>query len=180
MSQPSFGGDGYQTEQEMRRWAADVEAKAQRYQVMQAEVARVAVTEVSRDDIVRVTVDATGGVTDLVISDKGREVPGTELSRLVLTTMRLAQSRIGDQVAEVMERTVGDDPQTVATVVGSYRQRFPEPEPDSERPTGSTVEEMRLGQVTDDGATPPRQPRNRSARNDDDDDDPWGGPSILS
>ena len=37
MSQPSFGGDGFQTEQEVRRWAASVEEKAQRYQVNLAE-----------------------------------------------------------------------------------------------------------------------------------------------
>ncbi|GLZ37496.1 YbaB/EbfC family nucleoid-associated protein [Actinokineospora sp. NBRC 105648] len=185
MSQPSFGGDGFQTEQELRRWQAGVEAKAQRYQAMQAEVAAVAVTETSRDEVVRVTVDATGAVTALVIDDRHRDLPGTELAGLVLTTMRLAQSRITEKVAEVMERTVGDDPQTVAAVVGSYRQRFPEPEPEQPRPSDGTVDEMRLGRMADDTPadepTQPRQPR-RPARDDfpDDDGDPWGGPSILS
>lgn len=175
VTRPDFGGDGYQTEQEMRRWAADVEAKAQRYQVMQDEVATVQVTESSADEVVRVTVNATGVVTDLVIAERHREVPGRELSALVLTTMRTAQSRIAEQVAEVMERTVGDDPQTVAAVVGSYRQRFPEPDPDPERPTGGHAGDMRLGEVEDDPG--PRQARGRSPR--DDEDDEWGGGSIL-
>ncbi|WP_219823976.1 YbaB/EbfC family nucleoid-associated protein [Actinokineospora auranticolor] len=180
MSQPSFGGDGFQTEQELRRWSADVAAKAQRYQEMQAEVARVAVTESSRDDVVRVTVDATGAVTDLVISDRSRELPGAELAGLVLTTMRRAQSRITDEVADVMTRTVGDDPQTVAAVVGSYRERFPEPEPEPERPTASTVEEMSLGHVEDsDSPARPERPR-PPRRSDPDEDDDWGGPSIFS
>lgn len=177
MNQPNFGGDGYQTEQEMRRWAAAVEEKAQRYQVMQAEVARVSVTESSRDDVVRVTVDATGAVTDLVISDKSRDLSGAELSGMVLTTMRRAQSRITDHVAEVMTRTVGDDEQTVATVVDSYRQRFPEPEPDPERPSGSVVEEMRLGDVPEDEQPPTRRTRPRPPEDDDED---WGGPPILT
>ncbi|CRK60573.1 hypothetical protein [Alloactinosynnema sp. L-07] len=181
MTQPRFGGDGFQTEQEMRRWAADIEAKAQRYQSMQAEVATVTVTEVSRDDVVRVTVDATGAVTDLVISDKSRDLPGAELSTMVLTTMRRAQSKITEQVAEVMVRTVGDDEQTVNAVVDSYRQRFPEPEPDLERPTVSTVEEMRLGDVPEDDEQPPRRPqRPRPPHDDDDDEDTWGGPPILT
>lgn len=177
MNQPNFGGDGYQTEQEMRRWAAAVEEKAQRYQVMQAEVARVSVTESSRDDVVRVTVDATGAVTDLVISDKSRDLSGAELSGMVLTTMRRAQSRITEHVAEVMTRTVGDDEQTVATVVDSYRQRFPEPEPDPERPSGSVVEEMRLGDVPEDDQPPTRRTRPRPPEDDDED---WGGPPILT
>ncbi|GAA3022666.1 YbaB/EbfC family nucleoid-associated protein [Actinokineospora globicatena] len=184
MSQPSFGGDGFQTEQELRRWSAGVAAKAERYQEMQTEVAAVSVTESSREDFVSVTVDATGAVTDLVISERSREISGAELSELVLRTMRLAQSRITEQVAEVMTRTVGDDPQTVAAVVDSYRARFPEPEPEPERPTASTVDEMRLGRV-DDGDEPPRQRPGRSTRpshddpDDDNPDDDWGGPSIL-
>lgn len=179
MSQPSFGGDGFRTEQELRRWAAGVEAKAQRYQSMQAEVAGISVTESSRDDAVRVTVDATGAVTDLVISDKGRQLPGAELSALVLATMRRAQSRITERVAEVMTRTVGDDPQTVAAVVDSYQRRFPEPEPESERPSGSAVEEMRLGDVPEDDPAPPRHRRPRRPQDEDDEDD-WGGPTVLT
>ncbi|WP_233158257.1 YbaB/EbfC family nucleoid-associated protein [Actinokineospora bangkokensis] len=183
MSQPQFGGDGYQTEQEVRRWAADVEAKAQRYQQMQAEVAAVSVTESSRDGVVRVTVDATGAVTDLDIGDRHAELSGAELSREVLTTMRRAQSRITGSVAEVMERTVGDDPQTVAAVVGSYRERFPEPEPEDGRHTGSPVEEISFDRPDDPGPgtqPPRRRPPRRPRPDDDDDDNPWGNGSILS
>jgi DNA-binding protein YbaB len=181
VSEPSFGGDGFQTEQEVRRWAADVEAKAQRYQAMQAEVAAVTVTEVSRDDVVRVTVDTTGAVTALEIGDRDREMPGRELSALVLTTMRKAQARITGQVAEVMERTVGDDPHTIAAVVGSYRERFPEPEPEDGRHSGSHVEEMDLGgdDDHDEPPTPRRQPRGPRPDTDDD-DNPWGSGSILT
>jgi hypothetical protein len=55
---------------------------------------------------------------------------GSRLAALVLSTMRLAQARITDQVADVLRHTVGDDPATVASMVASYRQRFPEPEPE--------------------------------------------------
>ncbi|MGQ0838438.1 YbaB/EbfC family nucleoid-associated protein [Actinokineospora sp.] len=173
MSQPSFGGDGHQTEQELRRWAADVEAKAQRYHRMQNEVAQVSVVESDRDEVVRVTVDATGAVTDLVISDRCYELSGgAELAALVLTTMRRAQSRITERVSEVMARTVGDDAQTVAAVVGSYRERFPEPDPEPVR----GVEELSLGDVPED--PPPAQSATRPKRADDEDD--WTGPSILT
>ncbi|WP_033401361.1 YbaB/EbfC family nucleoid-associated protein [Actinokineospora enzanensis] len=182
MSQPSFGADGFRTEQELRRWSADVAAKAERYQEMQTEVAGVAVTESSRDDVVSVTVDATGTVTDLRISDRSRELPGAELADLVLATMRRAQARITDRVAEVMQRTVGDDPGTVAAVVDSYRRRFPEPEPEPERPNAVTVEEMRLGRDLDgdDERHPDQshQTRPRRSTRDDDDEEPWGGPFL--
>jgi DNA-binding protein YbaB len=177
VSQPSFGGDGYQTEQELRRWAADVEAKAARYQSMSAQVAEVAVTESSPDDVVRVTVGASGLVTDLRISDRGREMSGAELSALVLTTMRRAQSRITDQVADVMQRTVGDDPATVASVVDSYRQRFPEPEPEPAPVNGD--DELRLGEISDEAPPPPPDRRPRRPRSEAGDDDEWGDPNVF-
>ncbi|HET9137785.1 YbaB/EbfC family nucleoid-associated protein [Actinophytocola sp.] len=179
MSEPSFGGDGYQTELEVRRWAAAVEAKAARYQIMQAQVGEITATESSPDGVVEVTVGASGLVTDLRISDRSRELPGARLAALVLDTMRRAQSRITDKVAEVAQQTIGDDPATVASMVESYRQRFPEPEPEiaPHRPD----DELRLGDPMAEEPPPPpppawptREPRRR--RGDDDNDD---GPSTV-
>jgi DNA-binding protein YbaB len=180
VSQPSFGVDGYQTEQELRRWAADVQAKAERYQSMQAQVAEVTVTESSRDDVVQVTVGSSGVVTDLRISDRSRELSGAEIANLVLTTMRRAQSKITEKVADVMQRTVGDDPAAVASVVRSYEQRFPEPEPEPEPAARNGDEEMRLGELPDEAprTPPPAGPPRRPRRQDDDDD--WGDPTVLT
>jgi DNA-binding protein YbaB len=179
VSQPSFGVDGYQTEQELRRWATDVQAKAERYQAMQTQVAEVTVTESSRDDVVQVTVESSGVVTDLRISDRSRELSGAELADVVLTTMRRAQSKITEKVADVMQRTVGDDPAAVASVVRSYQQRFPEPEPEAEPAARDEDDEMRLGELPEEAPrTPPASPPRRPRRQDDEDD--WGDPTILT
>lgn len=147
MSEPLFGVDGPRTELELERWAAGVMAKAERYQDMQLQVTAVMSSESSRDGIVTVTVDSAGAVTDLKITDQSRNLAGAELAALVLATMRRAQSRITEQVAEIMQSTVGEDGQTVAAVVGSYRQRFPEPEP--EAPRRDTVRERQFGYEED-------------------------------
>ncbi|SHG10674.1 YbaB/EbfC family nucleoid-associated protein [Streptoalloteichus hindustanus] len=182
MGEPVFGLDGARTEQELDRWAAEVTAKAERYQDMQQQVSSISSTAASSDGAVRVTVDSSGVLTGLEISDRVRQMSGSEVAALVLTTMRRAQARITDQVAEVMRSTVGDDAQTVEAVVGNYRQRFPEPEP--EEATGSVgAEEMRFAPGDDaddtDEAEPPRPtppPRSRPRR---DDDEEWGGDSFL-
>jgi DNA-binding protein YbaB len=126
VSQPNFGFDGARTEQEIERWAAGVTAKAERYQDMQRQVTEITSTETSRDGTVTVTVDSGGVVRDLQITDRVRAMQGAEVAELVLGTMRRAQSRITEQVAQVMQATVGDDTETVAAVVSGYRQRFPE------------------------------------------------------
>jgi DNA-binding protein YbaB len=180
VSEPSFGGDGYQTELEVRRWAAAVEAKAQRYQEMQAQVGQVTATESSPDGVVQVTVESSGLVTDLRISDRSQDMPGSRLAALVLATMRRAQARITDQVADVLRHTIGDDPATVDSMVASYRQRFPEPEP--EIGPHAPDDELRLGDPLVDEPPPPprpaREPRRPRGRDDDGDDD--GSTTVFS
>ncbi|WP_190822129.1 YbaB/EbfC family nucleoid-associated protein [Saccharopolyspora pogona] len=128
VGEPVFGGDGAHTEEGIRRWAANVEAKAERYQQMQQQVTAVRASAESRDGVVRVTVDSAGAVTDLQITDDARRMSGAGLTEAVLTTMRHAQAGLRDQVAEVMSATVGDDPETVNAVMSAYQERFPDPE----------------------------------------------------
>jgi DNA-binding protein YbaB len=185
VSEPGFGGDGARTGQQLDKWAADIAANAQTYQDMSREVAALTVREASRDNVVEVTVDARGALTDLRISDRVRELSGQEVAALVLGTMRRAQHRITDKVAEVMAPMAAKDPQTVQTVVAGYEQRFPEPPPEGfvEGNRNDEVQEMDLG-----GGTPeefdsgPRRrrpaPRRRAREDDDFPEDGFGGPII--
>lgn len=150
-------GDALRTEAELDRWVAAAAAKAERYQAMQAQVARVSVTESSPDGVVSVTVDAGGTVTDLRITDRVRDMPGAQVAAAVLATMRRAQSGIPERVTEIMESTVGEDTATVQTVVGNYRAKFPEPPPE-QPPSASGPAEPRFG---------------------DDEEQGWGGQSWL-
>ena len=152
MSGPGFGGDAAHTEQQLNKWAADIVANAQRYQDITREVADLHVRETSRDNIVEVTVDARGVLTDLHISDRARELSGQELTALVLGTMRRAQHKITERVADAMAPMARQDPQTVRTVVDGYQQRFPEPPPEGfvEGNRNDEVREMDLGGMTDD------------------------------
>lgn len=147
-----FGGGAAHTEQRLNRWAADVAATAQRYQDMSREVAALSVRESSRDNVVEVTVDARGAMTDLRISDRARDLSGQELAALVLGTMRRAQHRITKRVAEVVAPMAEQDPQTVRTVLAGYEQRFPQPPPEGfvEGNRADEVREMDLGGMADD------------------------------
>ncbi|HEX7309406.1 YbaB/EbfC family nucleoid-associated protein [Lentzea sp.] len=119
-------------------WVAQAKAKAERYQAMSVQARQISVTDT--EGPVTVTVDSGGNVVDLRI--KGHD----DVARDVLLTMRRAQAKLPEKLAEVMAETIGDDPRTVSTVVGNYRAKFPEP-------------------VSDD---PP--PRPKRAASDDDDD----------
>ena len=131
MSEPRIGA-GADAAAQVDQWVAQAKAKAERYQAMQAAVGQVAVTESSKDGLVTVTVDSAGNVTDLRITDRVREMSGSQVSSAVLTTLRRAQAKLPERLGEVMADTIGDDTQTMDTIVGNYRAKFPEPEPDEE------------------------------------------------
>lgn len=135
-------------DQALDQWVAENEAKARRFQEMRAGVEQVSTTETSRDGIVTVTVDAGGTMTDLHITEGMKQTSGSKLASEVLNTMRRAQARLADQVAEVVSSTVGDDESTMDTVLSGYRNRFPEPDQDEEisgPPRTRGVQEIRLG-----------------------------------
>lgn len=137
------------------QWVAQARAKAERYQQMSAQAGQVSVTESSKDGLVTVTIDSSGNVTDLRITDRVREMSGTEVAAEVLLTMRRAQAKLPEKLAEVMAATIGDDGTTVDTIVGNYRAKFPEPPSDEPTPP----------------ARPPSPPSG---------DDDFGGESVMS
>jgi DNA-binding protein YbaB len=157
MSEQSFN-EGSGSRDSLARWVAAGKAKAARFQQMRAGVAQIAVTETSSDGVVTVTVDAGGNVTDLRVTDGASGWPGTKISTVVLTTMRRAQAKLADRVAEVMTGTVGDEPSALDAVLTNYHSKFPQPPPDE--PSRST--DLPIGQSTE--PTPPPVPAPQPSR----------------
>jgi DNA-binding protein YbaB len=156
---------------------AQAKLKAQRYRAMQQAVEQVSVSAASKDGTATVTVDSAGNVTDLRITDRVREMSGDQVAKAVLSALRTAQSKLPDRLGEVMADTIGDDPQTRDTIVGSYRAKFPEPEPEP----GETVPTSGIGRLADEpeAAPPPPLQRPRRPAPPDDDDEGFGGPVMI-
>lgn len=119
----------------------DAQSTLTRLADLRAKAERVAVTERSPDGSVTATVNASGVLTDLRITDKLSGQPGARIAEQVLVTMRRAQSRIAGTMSEVMRETVGDDKEVVDGVLAAYHDRFAEPVA-PQRP--ASVEEMRI------------------------------------
>lgn len=146
MTDPQAGGD--LTDAALDQWVADAEAKAEKYKALSVGMALVAVTETSPDGLITVTVNSTGLLTELRISERATGMPGPRTAAAVMATMRRAQSRVVDRVAEVMRTTIGDDTTMVDAVLADYRGKFAAPVTPA-RP--EAVQEMRV-----DGPPPPR------------------------
>jgi DNA-binding protein YbaB len=173
MTDPLSGAGGDAAAQ-VDQWVAQAKRKAERYQAMQAAVGQVSVTESGKDGLVTVTVDSAGNVTDLRITDQVRELSGAQVAAAVLTTLRRAQSRLPERLGEVMADTIGDDRQTMDTIVGNYRAKFPEPEPEEPDPAESRNVRS-LGAIEEESRpAPPPRPARRPPGDSDDGEDGFG------
>lgn len=134
-------GDGELTEAALDKWAANAAASAAKLQRVAAATDHVQVTRSSPDNLVTVTVDASGNVTDLRIADRAMNGHGAKLAAHIMATMRQAQAGIASRMAEIVQATVGDDRTVVNVVLAKYHDKFPEP-PLSPAPQAVTVQDF--------------------------------------
>ncbi len=172
-----IGGSPEQVERQLEDWARQAERKAERYQEMGAAVSAVSATESSPDGMVKVTVNASGAVSALELTDRIREQSGPAVAAQIMQCVQRAQAKLAGQVAAAMQATIGGDEQsTIDTVVSSYEQRFPEPVSPSAGPDDGY---KRIGELEDETPPPPVERRQPPRRPSDEDDDDFGGGSVL-
>jgi hypothetical protein len=121
-----ISSDPEKAAEDLEKWATGLEQRAARYTELQHRMDATSATESSSDGAVRVTVDANGVPTDLVLTERARGVEPTQLSAQILATMRRAQSRLRQQVLDLVRSTVPADDEPARNLVAQYEQRFPE------------------------------------------------------
>jgi DNA-binding protein YbaB len=144
----------------MRDLDALVEQSQQRFELFSAaqqQIDQVTVTERSPDGSVQVTVRSSGALTGLVLSDRIRSMMPSQVAAMVLSCVQVAQARIADNVAAILQSKAPGDPLT-HEFIAEAREQFPAPQ---------VVHQ------------PPPPPRARPVRPRDDGDD-WDGRPVLS
>ncbi|WP_086666613.1 hypothetical protein [Lentzea kentuckyensis] len=90
-------------------------------------IARLSVTESSRDGTVQVTVSTSGVLTGLVLKEQRQ--PAGVMAAQVMECLARAQARIPHLLGQAMFETIGPNDPAAALVVADARKRFPEPPP---------------------------------------------------
>jgi DNA-binding protein YbaB len=107
--------------------SADTEQQAEQARALADRVATLSVTATDTDGAVRVTVEASGMVTDLRLTDRMRGWPPERVAGQILAVMRAAQAQLAGRVAAEAAQTVGADSPIGRDVVAGYQARFPAP-----------------------------------------------------
>ncbi|SFE26489.1 Conserved DNA-binding protein YbaB [Actinopolyspora alba] len=106
-----------------------IQDKMQQAQRIQDAASAVSGEASSGDGSVRVTVDQNGNMSDLRLEDGALRQRPEQLSEAILTTVRSAQAQLTDRMREAMEPVLGEDSETMDSVLSGMRDRFPvEPE----------------------------------------------------
>jgi hypothetical protein len=74
-----------------------------------------------------VTVDHSGGLADLRLSDRAMCMTPRELAEIILATSRRAQAQLAQQVTDLVNGLYGSGSDTAAFIGGTYTAQFPEP-----------------------------------------------------
>lgn len=111
-------------------WADKVRAKAQQYKALTSEMESITGQAESASGVVRVTVNRAGILTELEISDNLRDMRGSQLAGEIMSTIRTAQSGLGDQVVALMQEKVPEDTHAIDAVADNYNAQFAPPDED--------------------------------------------------
>lgn len=114
--------DGYAAaEAQIAAWAEQSRAQLRHAQALGQAVATTRVAEWSPARDVCVTLDGTGLLADLTITDKALDASALRLSATITATVRAALRRLPDELDRAAAAASGDDPLTRSLVDHSRR-----------------------------------------------------------
>ncbi|WP_164842232.1 YbaB/EbfC family nucleoid-associated protein [Actinoplanes solisilvae] len=115
-------------------WAARVQHQSSLTTELSERLQQARATSESHGGDVTVTVDHTGGLAELRLTDQAMRRSAGELSEIILATSRRAQARLAKDIEAMVNTLYGAGSETASFIGGTYAERFPElGEPDEER-----------------------------------------------
>lgn len=73
-----------------------------------------------------VTVDSTGGMTGLYLSEHAMRLTADELASIILDTSGRAQAKMAKQMVDLVNDIYGPESPTASFVSGAYLRQFPQ------------------------------------------------------
>src|SRR5262245_37144760 len=108
-------------------WESSIKEQAAQAKEFSQRASSITVTARDPDGVVEVTVDSSGGVVNLKLTDKVRTRPAYESSEKVMATLRRAQAQMAQQMAQTAAEVMGAESETAQAISNTYASRFPMP-----------------------------------------------------
>jgi DNA-binding protein YbaB len=115
----------------LQAWKGRIEQLAADTQLMSDRMQELRVTVSDSNHMVSVTVDSTGNLLDLQLTERSRQVKTEFVSQVIMETIREAKARVAEQAAEIIETTIGTESGAGRAIADRVRtQLMPPAEPE--------------------------------------------------
>ncbi|ADD45291.1 YbaB/EbfC family nucleoid-associated protein [Stackebrandtia nassauensis] len=109
-------------------WVSQLQLRAAKQleetQRMQAELEKLSITSTNSDKSVTVSIDASGIMTDLKLTEAVKNSSAADLAAEILAMQHKAQNQLGKAASQVVKDSVGLETATGEAVMNGYRKRF--------------------------------------------------------
>ncbi|GGQ71044.1 YbaB/EbfC family nucleoid-associated protein [Couchioplanes azureus] len=101
-------------------WQEEIEKRAAQGRELARRMAHLTASARSSDNLVELTVDSSGVVTDIRLDEGIRQQSAARTAREILATIGSARAALRDKAESVVADTVGVDTETGRAVLASY------------------------------------------------------------
>ncbi len=118
-------------------WKDRIDKLAADTQTMSARLQEVRVTAADPSGLVEVTIDSTGSLVDLKLTDRMERTKPDVVSRTIMQTLAEAKNQLADRSQQIIAETVGTESpaaRAIAESVGNQLRSTPAQETDVSKP----------------------------------------------
>lgn len=108
----------------LQAWKGRIDQLAADTQAMSDRFEGLKVTVSDPNHMVEVTVDSSGNLVDLHLSERSRRVETEFVSRTILETVQAAKAQIAERSAEIVAETLGEDSPAGRAIAERVRRRL--------------------------------------------------------
>src|SRR4051812_16888747 len=112
----------------LRSWKANVDAAATRAQAMAEQLQRLRITAKDENGLAEVTIDSSGVLLDLELTDRIQRYAPDAVARAVMSALREARQTAARRAHDIAVETMGPDSLSARTIADRMRQQLERPE----------------------------------------------------
>lgn len=122
-----------ESKERLAAWKGKIDQLAADAQAMSDRMQELRVTVSDPNYMVTVTVDSTGNLLDLQLTERSRRVELQHVSQTIMQTIRAAKAQVAEQAKEIIESTLGEDSAAGHAIAERVRNQLMPPVEPEER-----------------------------------------------
>ncbi|MBO3735609.1 YbaB/EbfC family nucleoid-associated protein [Glycomyces niveus] len=122
-----------ESKERLAAWKGKIDQLAADTQAMSDRMQELRVTVSDPNYMVTVTVDSTGNLLDLQLTERSRRVELQHVSQTIMQTIRTAKAQVAEQAKEIIESTLGEDSAAGRAIAERVRNQLMPPVEPEER-----------------------------------------------